>query len=75
MNGSDFTTTTPPTLTVGAVRNLIVSTDVTNEAEDAFLATITVSAPTQLLEISRLSGAFTGMNGMPTNVSAFRKIN
>ena len=50
-----------PIVTLGATRNVIVDTVVFNTGDDAFQATITISAPTALLEIRRLSA---GLNGV-----------
>ena len=53
----DGTEGTDRTITAGGVTSLVVTTDVTNRNDLAYLATITIRAPTRLLEIGRLSGS------------------
>lgn len=49
-------------ITTGKVRSITVRTNVYNRGEDAFQATLTVTAPSRHLEIGRLFGSLNSVS-------------
>ena len=58
-DGREFRTNT---VTLGDARSVVVRTDVFNAGEDAFQATISIAAPTRLLEIGRSFGSLNSVS-------------